>query len=978
MKKRLLAVLLACCMAASMANAVFAADELPAPAEPAAVSEPADPDPPAPEPEPEAEPTQEADPAPAVEETTPVPAEEPLDPTEQPPAEPTLPSDEIQPTPEPAPEPTAEPTAAPAEIPVPPEQPTEQPPEPTLTPDPTAEPTVTPEPAEQPTATPTASPIPTPAATVLPASDEIEAAETPETARTLVMDTLLAAPDTAVQAAVVTSVELVDSIKTDGCFTAKVNGSTDKLDGAAYVWSRSKDGINWEEVPQQICSGDAWNITPGSEHRLNAALDACIAGVKDAERLYYKVEVTGTDGAKVTAEAKQVPYYIQLQNGSFETPDIAGLDDFAWGNPETETPATRLYYAPPSSTTGTFFTQYPSGADGIVWQTTGEAKHWKTEVSGMYIEIVDGSNRSYNGTRNHPEASYYIDGAYDGQQFAELNCEAYGALYQDVLTVPGTTLHWSLAHRARGTNKQDSMALLIAPVDVATKITEILAGASSEDDNRGLLVRAALDQTVKYNGEDVPIRSFMVGGEITDGNDQWGVHSGDYTVRAGQYVSRFFFLALSSGKGDRREGNLLDKVWFSTEPAPPVAGHANLTLRKTLAGNLTADQLTAVREGLTFTVTRSDGAVTATIHGADMTVGADPTQCSYTIQDLPVASESGTAYTYTVTETAHATPAAVLYVASRAAVNGDDLQPAGDPPTLANITLVQNGTTYADFENTYVQQTGSLKITKAVPETASAAQREEADDVTNTFTVGSLPIGSYTLVYDDGTTRTVTLDAPGALTVPLKGLQSVTVESLPVGSYTVTETDHPDLASWYCTTTAADAEKTVQVPSGGVGEAVITNTYAPFLRVTVTKQVTGGMGDTRRDFAFTATVDGVAVNRDTPHVQPHSGAALTADGFTIPHKGRVVIGHLKPGQTVTITEEALADYETTMDDGSGNVTLGSTYTVTLTGDVALTCVNNKDGVPPTGLAQDAAPAVWLLAAGLALAVVCCRRREVDQ
>ena len=32
MKKRLLAVLLACCMAAGMANAVFAADELPGPA----------------------------------------------------------------------------------------------------------------------------------------------------------------------------------------------------------------------------------------------------------------------------------------------------------------------------------------------------------------------------------------------------------------------------------------------------------------------------------------------------------------------------------------------------------------------------------------------------------------------------------------------------------------------------------------------------------------------------------------------------------------------------------------------------------------------------------------------------------------------------------------------------------------------------------------------------------------------------------
>ena len=239
MKKRLLAVLLACCMAAGMANAVFAADERPATAESAAAIAPADPDPPAPEPEMEAEPT-----------------------------------------PAPAPEPESE-----------------------------AEPT--------------------------PAADP---AATPETARTLVMETLLAAPDTAAQTAVVTSAELVDSIRTDGCFTAKVNGSTDRLDGAVYTWYRSKDGTNWEEVPQQLCSGDAWNITPGSEHRLNAALDACIAGVRDAERLYYKVEVTGTDGAKLTAAAMQVPYCIQLQNGSFETPDIAGLK--AYHNKDNNTPAT--------------------------------------------------------------------------------------------------------------------------------------------------------------------------------------------------------------------------------------------------------------------------------------------------------------------------------------------------------------------------------------------------------------------------------------------------------------------------------------------------------------------------------------------------------------------------------------------------------------------------------------------------------------
>ena len=157
-----------------------------------------------------------------------------------------------------------------------------------------------------------------------------------------------------------------------------------------------------------------------------------------------------------------------------------------------------------------------------------------------------------------------------------------------------------------------------------------------------------------------------------------------------------------------------------------MAGHANLTLRTTQARSQPADEQPAVRTGLTCPVTRSDGTAVAVISGAYMIVGRDPAQCSYTIQDLPMASESGTPYTYTVTETAHAAPAAVLYLASRAAVNGDALQPAGDLPTLANITLLQNGTTYADFENTYARQTGSLRLTKAVDDTAL---RDEAEAV---------------------------------------------------------------------------------------------------------------------------------------------------------------------------------------------------------------------------------------------------------
>ena len=551
-----------------------------------------------------------------------------------------------------------------------------------------------------------------------------------------------------------------------------------------------------------------------------------MAGIGDADRLYYKVEVTGADGTAAAAQTR-VAYYIQLQNGSFEAPAVAG--------------SSTLYYPFAAKRSHFIQTVDADTNPAIVWRTTGAAPHWSSLVNGHYIELVDGTGSSYTDLidgelrtdPNDPSVCYHTPGAYDGSQFAELNCQAYGALYQDVLTVPGTTLHWSLAHRGRAGS--DSMALLIAPVAVAQQITEILTQASA--DTTGGSVRNALDQTVDYNGQPVTIRSFMVGGEMTDSNTAWVTHRGDYTVAAGQYLSRFFFLALSCASGDRREGNLLDKVWFSTEPEPPVAG------------------------------------------------------------------------------------------------------------------------------------SGSLQLTKAVEQDA---YRTEAAAVTNTFSI-ELPAGSYTLTYADGTAETRTLAAPGALRFGLRGLQSVMIGSLPAGRYTVTETDHPDLDSAYCTTTAAEAQTEVEVTTGATAQAVITNRYAPWRSLTITKQVTGGYGDTRRTFAFTAAVDGVPVTADRAAVTAAGGAALTAAGFTIPHRGSVTIGHLKPGQTLTVSEEALADYETSFADGTA-VTQGGQWTGTVgQSDTALTCRNNKDGVPPTGLRRDAAPALAAVAAALVCALL--RRRR---
>lgn len=169
---------------------------------------------------------------------------------------------------------------------------------------------------------------------------------------------LRALPEMTAQPAAVTGVVLIDSIAADGCLTAQVNGSDEKLPGAVYTWYRSRDGADWQTVTPQICSGSGWNIEAGSEQRLNAALDSCVAGIGDADRLYYKVEVTGADGTAAAAQTR-VAYYIQLQNGSFEAPAVAG--------------SSTLYY--PFTAKRSHFIQ-TADADtnpAIVWRTTGAA-----------------------------------------------------------------------------------------------------------------------------------------------------------------------------------------------------------------------------------------------------------------------------------------------------------------------------------------------------------------------------------------------------------------------------------------------------------------------------------------------------------------------------------------------------------------------------------------------------------------------------
>lgn len=151
----------------------------------------------------------------------------------------------------------------------------------------------------------------------------------------------------------------------------------------------------------------------------------------------------------------------------------------------------------------------------------GTAILLQADVPGWSTTDTGGIELWWNGAYGVP--------SFEGNQFAELNAYIAGTLYQDVATVPGETLYWSLAHRARDLNNDPN------PV---TDVMRVVIGPPV-----GPLVQS--------------------GPNLSDTDAAWGTHTGSYTVPEGQTTTRFGFQAVSSGNGNNSAGNFLDAISFS-------------------------------------------------------------------------------------------------------------------------------------------------------------------------------------------------------------------------------------------------------------------------------------------------------------------------------------------------------------------------------------------------------------------------------
>lgn len=236
---------------------------------------------------------------------------------------------------------------------------------------------------------------------------------------------------------------------------------------------------------------------------------------------------------------------VMLQNGGFESPSL------------------EEYYNNHKNENKTFYKILDEGVEGL---------HWNTTASDGKIELASVStNLSNNGT----VGEYHVGMARDGLQFAELNANQVGALYQDVATVPGVKLYWGFSHKSR--EEGDALALLIGSKDDFEKALNIYTKYVSQ--SPAGWQDAVTNEIAQLENSSIQLTYHEAPYDVSD-LTEWTDLTGVYTVPAGQNVTKFAFLSLSSNS-NKSKGNLIDRVYFTT--SEPIQT-ATLTILATAGG----------------------------------------------------------------------------------------------------------------------------------------------------------------------------------------------------------------------------------------------------------------------------------------------------------------------------------------------------------------------------------------------------------
>ena len=256
-----------------------------------------------------------------------------------------------------------------------------------------------------------------------------------------------------------------------------------------------------------------------------------------------------------------------LQNGGFETLPVTTSNVATSGNNTTNyvwhgyvspanysEPRQFLFLGAANSTKTTKISAWNAS---IVGADDGANEGWveiQRQVSGY----------AHNGTAAGVSVYYdkYNPSPAQGNYFAELNAKVEMGLYQDISTIPGTTIRWSIKHRGRSFTGADVMKVKI--------------GSTSSQTEQTSLQKKVQDSGTLWTSPTFNDNSFTNVSTISDELDTgWAQYTGAYTVPADQTTTRFIFESVSGAIG-ASIGNFLDDIVFT----PLVACPANFTVVK--------------------------------------------------------------------------------------------------------------------------------------------------------------------------------------------------------------------------------------------------------------------------------------------------------------------------------------------------------------------------------------------------------------
>lgn len=576
-------------------------------------------------------------------------------------------------------------------------------------------------------------------------------------------------------------------VRTDGYAvdTLDINSITnvsikdDIANSGHYVLEITADGKDYEgEKAGKLLKDNGFTVTWKKDGTVVDRREET-NGVYSREENGGWVDVVYTDGANktytvtVTKDNKSlnaistVNYNDELQNYSFEDVKSTGISALS-DNSNNNNPL-------------------------MAWKTT--ADDHKIEVGNTTYqsnkkEYQYEDNRWTQKPLTQTEYSYGCSSAVSGKQFAELNANGVGALYQDVLTMPGQDMNWQFYHKARTrissgnqdsnviTTGSDKMAMVIAPVELVKNVTTheqlqtllnkcIVKNGSNTVLGDGTMGEKGKSYTVYVCESTSNIQdksgnrpTWYGGSYVKYSTSSWRKNEGTYTVPKGQYLTRFFFAAIdtaSSGFG-HSVGNLLDDVWFSQNVAPPTSGTGRVTVTKKFYGLTEAEARTLGNSGF-ISYDRSvahhgiaDQALTAVDFSRDIwTNGYDDENGPYVSVShvFDEAVEANTDYTYYFAEDV-----------SRADVNGyrrTNTLVDGVEGTTGSVTMNKEHSNQSiTFSNFYEKNTADVTLTKHVTGLMGDTHKDFAFSITGLNNSGAMlengNLSNFTLTHNGSVT----------------------------------------------------------------------------------------------------------------------------------------------------------------------------------------------------------------------------------